>query len=271
MKKIISGSLIFLLLLILGIKNLTIFYNNKNNVIDAAAVDTGFISAMDEVDINTVSSKIDQIKKINAENEAVIMQKKKRSESVDNVVEQLDKGIITFNSMFADTVIIGDSLMKAISAYNVLGEDIVIGQVSATLYHLEENIDNLISKHPAIIVIHYGENHIGSSAQSAVDAFTGKYKELVGKLQKALPDTKIVISSIYNPSEDGAKSQSFLANIPMYNEALKKMCDEIGVFYLDNSELLPGDNSYYGSDGIHLTGSFYKEKWLPYLIYKLEL
>lgn len=272
MKRFLKIFILILLAALPAYKAYALFFSVPE-VVPVSAEEDGVqaLRALEEEDISEVQRKIDVIKEKNARVEAERLLRDKRKQGTDNVLKQLADGDITFNGIFQDTLIVGDSLMKGLSAYNILSEDIVIGQVSATLYHLQENIQNIIYADPDIVIMHYGENHIGSASEASVKAFTDFYKKNISELKKGLPDTVFYVSGIFLPSPEVKNKPAFLDNIPLYNEALKKMCEETGVIFLDNSQVLPGDCSYYGSDGIHVQPAFYREVWLPFVIYELGL
>ena len=55
-------------------------------------------------------------------------------------------------------------------------------------------------------------------------------------------------------------------DIDKYNDALIKMCEELGVEYLDSSEVLLAHSECYGYDGIHLSRKFYSDYWLRFVV-----
>ena len=52
---------------------------------------------------------------------------------------------------------------------------------------------------------------------------------------------------------------------------LKQLAADSGCLFLDNSSLLTDGSEYYGTDGMHVSGKFYTEVWLPYLVSELGL
>ena len=97
--------------------------------------------------------------------------------------------------------------------------------------------------------------------------YISMYEDLLKEIRKQLPDTKIYISSIFMLLDETKFHRSW---IEKYNNELKKLSEKLNVIYLDNTELLPGDGSYYGTDGIHVQKTFYTEKWLPHLYFYLS-
>ncbi len=174
---------------------------------------------------------------------------------------QLQQGELTYRKVFSDTLIVGDSLMQGLNTYKILDSANMISMVSASLYHLEGNIGTIISNNPRTLILHYGINMLGNTS-SQLDWFIETYEDILSQLKPRLPDTKIFVSSIFNVSLDASASYP---NVREYNAALSQMCSRQEVIFLDNDTCLTGTESYYGSDGIHVSKAFYNDVWLPHI------
>ena len=157
--------------------------------------------------------------------------------------------------------------MHGLYTFGLLDSSSMITMVSASLFHLQENIDRIISNNPDRLVLHYGINMLVNTDRQ-FNWFIEMYEELLTKLISELPDTEIYVSGIFNVSD--AKAQSY-PGIDRFNEGLIDLCERLEVHYIDNSSCLPGDGSYYGTDGIHLSKAFYYDVWLPHLFYSIEV
>lgn len=190
-----------------------------------------------------------------------------REKSLELFISDIKSGKLAYRKVFSDILIVGDSLMQGLNTYRVLDSSNMISMVSASLYHLEGNVEKIIANNPEKLVTHYGINMLVNS-DSYLNSFIEQYKRIIVRIKKALPDTEIYISGIFNVSSSVERSYPCVA---LYNEHLELMCDELGVEYIDNSACLPGDGKYYGSDGIHVSKGFYTDVWLPHLYYELYL
>ena len=183
---------------------------------------------------------------------------------LEEVLSKLKNGKISLRKIFADTCFVGDSLLNGLEVYNILNSDRLITQVSARLDHREDNIKKIKAKNPEVLILHYGLNMLWED-ETGTQWFIDDYSELILKLKKALPDTRIIVSSIF-PVDEEIVTDELFTHIPRHNTALEKMCKKIGVEFLDSTKLVQSSPEYYSPDGVHFKASFYSEKWLPYIV-----
>ena len=188
----------------------------------------------------------------------------KQKKKIEDTLKGIANGKISLRKVFADTMFVGDSLINGLEVYNILNNDLLITEVSARLTHLEENLKKIASANPKVLVLHYGLNMLWTD-ETGTQWFIDDYSKLVLKLKKALPYTRIIVSSIFPVNEEDADDEIF-THIPRHNKALKKMCEDTGVEFLDSTELIKDCKEYYSPDGIHFVAKFYSEKWLPFII-----
>ncbi len=206
---------------------------------------------------------------------AVIEAEKKRNDPtgakkrIADTLRKLDKGKTTYRKVFRDVYIVGDSLMNGLEAYDILNSSHLVTQVSASLYHLDENMDKIIAMNPPVLIIHYGINMI-STSQAQRDNFINFYTKLIKELKKSLPSTRIIISGIFPVDRSVARAARF-GEVDTYNKALKAMCKKLKVEYLDSSPVLKAHKECYGGDGIHLSKTFYEKYWLRHIVKEKEI
>ncbi len=188
---------------------------------------------------------------------------------INATIKNIDSGKTTYRAVFKNVCIVGDSLMNGLEAYNILNSNNLVTQVSASLYHLEENIPTIISMNPRVLILHYGINMI-SGQQVHIDSFIKSYTTHIKTLQKALPDTRIIVSLLFPVNRSVAKAERF-AYVDKYNTALIKMCKSLKVEYLDSSSVLKAHPECYGGDGIHLSKVFYSQYWLRFIIQEMGI
>lgn len=183
---------------------------------------------------------------------------------IEDTLANIKNGKTSLRKVFADTFFAGDSLIHGLEIYNIVNGENLVTQISARLSHLEENIGVIVARNPKVLILHYGLNMLWAD-ETGTQWFIDDYSELVLRLKKDLPDTRIIISGIFPVDEEIAVDDIF-THIPRHNEALKKMCADTGVEFLDSTELVKASSEYYSTDGIHLIGSFYSERWLPFIV-----
>lgn len=260
MKKRVVKIISLLAVIILPLFNfIGIALDQTNNKYTTEYTDISPLVQLDSLDIAEIESEINSLESIGNENKKTNELKESRIGNKDILISQIKNGDVNFRELLSSTLIVGDSLMHAITTYGILDKQNTITQVSASLYHLNSNIDNIISLNPSFIVLHYGINMLYENEDSK-DWFIDFYSKIITEIQEKLPETKIYISSIFNVREDKIKSYP---QIQDYNIRLKKMSEQLGIFFIDNTSLLTSDSDYYYGDGIHLCKDFYLNEYLP--------
>jgi len=191
------------------------------------------------------------------------------SAEVKAVLKKLSQGKTTYRRIFKDVYIVGDSLMNGLEAYNILNSNRLITQVSASLYHLSDNVKKIVRIAPPVLILHYGVNMI-STNKNQLNTFISMYTRLIKQIQKGSPDTRIIISGLFPVDTNVAKAKRF-TKISAYNKALIKMCDELKIEFLDSSPVLKAHPDCYGGDGIHLSKAFYEKYWLKFIINEMGI
>ena len=182
------------------------------------------------------------------------------------------------NSFFDDAVFIGDSRTEGFMIY----ED-----VNATSYTHKGLMVDTIFTSPVItqdgekitvmealkntsfnkVYIMLGINETGWQSSYF---FIQKYGEIIDEIKKINPDAVIYVESILPVSEKVSMNHSYIkkAKIDEYNNLIKEMVKEKGVYYLDVSSAVANEAGYLpedaATDGIHLNKK-YCDKWLQYL------
>lgn len=195
-------------------------------------------------------------------NSAVISSQTKKA--VEKSLSLIKKGEKTYKNVFRNVYFAGDSLIAGLESYDILNKKKIYAQVSASLYHLEENLPKITSKNPKVLILHYGINMIATE-KVYLNSFIAMYTRLIKDIQEKSPETRIIVSLIFPVDRSVAKAERF-GKINSYNKALKKMCNSLSIEYLDSSSVLKAHPECYGSDGIHQSKVFYSKYWLSFIM-----
>ena len=264
MKTKITKAILLILILTLPVYNLCGILSN-DTFVSASTVDSDFSSLISSLDLQSIEKKIKQLLDERAYEREQKRLAEERRKNYERMAQDIKDGKLSYRKAFSETLVVGDSLMNGLEIYNVLDKSNIISMVSASLYHLEGNYSKIVANNPKKLVLHYGINmYAGSNSQ--LDFFISMYSRLIRSLKADLPDTEIYVSSIFNVSSSVSGRYTWLGT---YNESLKVMCDELEIGFVDNYDCLPGDESYYGKDGIHVSKSFYTDVWLPHLLFAI--
>lgn len=190
-----------------------------------------YIKAAESEDIATIEQKISQL-------------------------EQQDGGedARSYKEKFASSVVMGDSITEGFSEYDVLNASSVVSKIGVHLNELDEQVQQVKELDPQVIFLAYGMNDVISTAGDT-DQFLEEYETLVDQLREEVPNAHIYVNSIFPVTDSAVKKEPELAQISEYNTALKGMCDEMQVGFIDNTELV--EDQYYEEDGVHFKAEFY--------------
>ena len=261
MKDNIVKILLLVLILVVPIYNLCGLLADEM-VVSSVEIDDAVIGEISSLKSKDIEKKINSLINARQEKREKERLEQERKENYERIEKQIRSGKINFKRELADTLIVGDSLMNALELYDIIDDANIISKVSANFQHLEECYATIVSNNPKTLVLHYGINMCENSDDRRA-AFVSQYTDILERLIKDIPDTKIYISGIFNVSSSAAEKFPCVAD---YNNEIKAMCKKLGINYLDNSKCFTGDESFYGTDGIHLKKEFYSEYWIPNLL-----
>lgn len=222
------------------------------------------LEKLDNMDTSKIQARFDEIEK----RRLALLEQENRRKAAEKTIQKIENGTLSYRKVLSDVYIAGDSLMEGLEAYGILNSNHIFAKVSASLYHLEENYNNIVAVNPKILILHYGLNMIGTEDYH-LEAFIKQYKGLVERFKKSLPNTRIVISLLF-PVDTSVATAARFKCVDKYNAGLMKMCKEEKLEYLDSASVFKG-NYFYGADGIHLSATFYSQYWLKHIIAELEI
>ncbi len=264
MKKVIAFLAVIFIVASMFSQNLVSYFSNVSPYEGKEPEYVGVFERFSDFSASKVEKKIREAEEARRKELERLLSEENKRKRINQTLLELKIGKLSLRKVFANTCFVGDSLINGLETYNILNSDKIISQVSAGFGHLEENIRRIVSINPKILIIHYGVNMLWPDDEG-LGWFIEDYTELVNQLKKSLPHTRIIVSGIFPVNEEIATGAIF-KRIPAHNKAIEKMCKDIGVEFLDSTELMQDCKDYYGADGIHLSAGFYSEKWLPFIV-----
>ncbi len=223
------------------------------------------LQTYDDLDVEKVQQTVAQIEQQRLEKLA----KENRALKTQEIINLIQAGKLTYRKALSDLYIAGDSLMAGLDVYGILNASHIFAEVSASLSHLEKNLNAIAAKNPPILLLHYGLNMI-DTRDAQLNTFIRRYTSLLEQIKRLMPNTRVVVSLLFPVDRNKATGAEF-GRIDDYNRALREMCQNANVEALDSASVFQGHNEFYGADGIHLSASFYRNYWLVYLIRELEI
>ena len=164
---------------------------------------------------------------------------------------------------FARAAIVGDSIAMEVKEYKWAGTPPIYAKIGVRALADLDLFDDVEAAQPEVVFLTFGMNDL-EVYKDQVNVFISRYSACVERLQKSLPDALIYVSAVFPASAETQAKKPQFKYVDLYNEELQKMCDQLGVFFVDSSFILRAEPSWYAPDGIHMRGNFYP-LWLTYL------
>ena len=181
--------------------------------------------------------------------------------AVANTLAQIDAGTLTYKSLYANSLFVGDSITSGFDVYSIVNPGNVIAAVGANMStHLTENLATIVQYNPKYLFVHYGLNEMNPS-ESGVNAFITKYKENLTYLKQNLPYTKIIVLGLSPVGSAAIEKQNRFTWIGTYNDRMRSMCQEMGIGFHQNDAFFNGRMNLYAKDGIHYQPELYRQ-WI---------
>ena len=215
------------------------------------------------------------------------------SSSADEVVAKVDnkekkdiKTLVTATKdaeeeYYKDTVFIGDSRtqglqinagLKSPDFFAGRGLNVKNARTEKVVKNAKGNsvtvVDALKDKKYKKVYICFGINELG---WPYTNIFADEYKKTIEAIKKIQPDAEIVVQGILPVTEKKSKSDKIfnMKNVKKFNKVIKKMAEEIGATYVDNSPAVSNSKGFLPKDvtpdGIHMNRDYCK-RILAYIV-----
>lgn len=252
MNKKVRLAIVAVLVLALAIMLIRLMVTTFPKKAEKVDTETGveYVVSRENEDVSTEEDTVKEAQELSA------------ATSADTTKPEITDG--NFKAAYKDILIVGDSLVKSIVEYEILDSSQVIAEIGASTHYLGDVSEEIIEENPRFLVLHFGENELDS--EEAAPAFISRYKQRIQYLQEQLPNTSIYIDSILPVTEKGERIEPPTVHIDYYNEQLKQMAADLGVYFIDfTPQFETYETEYHDADGIHMLASFYKEQYLPFV------
>lgn len=177
----------------------------------------------------------------------------------EKLIDDINNDRVDVFSLFKDYAILGDSRAHGFSYFKFLSYSRVLADGGDTIRNVRTHMDKLKNLAPTYIYLCYGLNDAGIGYWKTPEEYADEVLQIINELREALPDAKIYYNSIIWIS-DGAASYAPWAQIYDYSSECRKMCEENGIYYIDNDEICMQlkPNKWWSGDGVHVCKPFYK-------------
>lgn len=263
--------------------------NNKSVASTGAAVNTaenGSSSSSTASGSKTASSETakassSDVSKEDTKTVASKTDKKKDTEEKTDIKKLVTASKEAEEDYYKDTVFIGDSRTQGLQINaGLTSPDFFAGRglnvKNARTEKVVKNaagkavtvIDALKDKQYKKVYICFGINELG---WPYTNIFADEYQKTIDAIKKIQPNAEVVVQGILPVTEKKSKSDKIfnMKNVKKFNKVIKKMAEDNGETYVDNSPAVANDKGYLPSDvtpdGIHMNREYCK-RILAYIV-----
>ena len=186
---------------------------------------------------------------------------------------ELQETDLCTNAYLNNCCFLGDSRTVAMVKYGYVDESQTLAEVGLAHMNAESNVytyksglqytfDSFLDYYSKdIIYISYGVNGINFADEVTYET---SYEKLIDHVISSCPNSKIVIQSIW-PVREGYVGAGNITNaaIDYYNDYLRRLADDKGLYYLDTQSVLKDEynqmkQEYNDGDGLHYAQEGYE-------------
>lgn len=237
-KQIIAAAVILIILIIGAVRIFGAKY--PKDVQEGRA----FVKEQSAIDVDTVEKKINET------------QKKQRVAKGNEILSKLDAGELDPWSQFGNMFWLGDSRSEALVYFGLLDKQHVYANKGDNLRKGTNGLKAAKAVEPEHLIFTYGINDVNGNWKDAA-AFIARYQTVIAEFQKALPKADIYLCAILPVTDAALAKDSSFKNIPEYNAAIQKLCEDNGYHYIEDQKLTSEHADLFEPDGIHFTKAFY--------------
>ena len=159
-------------------------------------------------------------------------QREEESAKVDEILARIDSGEISVWSQFNGVAILGDSRAEDFVFDGFLTTTNVFAEKGTMCTDAMNYIDAVAAANPTRIFFTYGMNDVDGYWNTAAEFIEG-YTKVINAYRERIPGAVLFVNSIIPVNAHAIENDANYKNIPEYNEALKKMADDLGVCWID--------------------------------------
>lgn len=191
-------------------------------------------------------------------NESVTHNSQQSTPQTQNqVTNSKDSTETSYQSLFQNSVFLGDSITEGLSFHDVLKEGNVLAGAGTTAEFALEDINELTKRDPKHIFIQLGSDDILWPTDNPKEYSMKNYAKLIDMIKEKLPQAKITLLTVTPVMAEAEKREPRYKNINDYNQGLKDLAEKKHVGFTDLSSILSNGTDLYDSDGIHFKPEFY--------------
>lgn len=213
---------------------------------DQAMIDAGisYIKGLETRDISIVQNAVKEVRMAKARAQ------------VQERLEKLESGELDLWACFDDAVILGDSRADDFEYNGFLPRSKILAALGDYCLDAEEYLDMVEDANPTQIIFTYGMNDVDGIWNNA-EEFISAYSKVINEFRSRVPNAEYFVCSIIPVNQHAIDNDSNYEKIPEYNAAIRQMCKDINVVFIDHDNLMDGHEDLYDTDGQHFFPELY--------------
>ena len=169
-----------------------------------------------------------------------------------------------YSRLFRHTVVIGDSIVQALTEYGYLSESEVYSKIGASVLSTKYLFVDAAKNYPKYVILAYGMNDMGNFNGNTGN-FTRVYMKNIRTFKKISPDTKVCVTSISAPTAGAMSEDHTIRDYKKFNKAIRAMCRKNKLCFINITDILINRPDLYDEDGVHPKAAYYPF-WLDRVI-----
>lgn len=161
-------------------------------------------------------------------------------------------------SGFQDYVFLGDSRVVGFNVYGFLDSDRILADAGDTILAIDDRIDSMQELSPRYIFISYGINDVNLGLWPTAQEYARDFGARIDELKKSFPEAEIYVNSILPATDDAIEQHPLWGDLPEYSEAVRQMCEQKKICFIDNASIVEDHKDLYAMDGVHIDPDFYR-------------
>lgn len=215
------------------------------------------IQAQEKADIGAIEQ---EIQKREEEQQKQEQKEEQQGQSPEAPGEEKDEP--TLRERFGSAIIMGDSIAEGYLDYQLLNPESIVAKKGMRADNAIEEVGKALALNPSCLFLSIGMNDM-EFCWGKSETFAEHYRQLLTTIREQSPELPIYVNAILPVLPRAVEKKEVMGNVDPFNEALKAVCEEFDVVYIDNSDLV--QEEWYQKDGIHLKVAFYP-LWLERML-----
>lgn len=165
----------------------------------------------------------------------------------------------SYQSIFQDSVFLGDSITEGLSFHDVLDEANVIAGAGKTaeISMAMKDVKDIASRNPKRVFIQLGSDDILWPTDEPIPYSLSHYAKLIRSIKDELPNASITLLSVTPVTPEAEKKEPRYKQIGDYNQELQELTLSEQVGFVDLSPIFNNTQGLHDTDGIHFKAQFY--------------